>query len=182
MIRRRSLLFGVCAGLLAGALTVAWAAAQHDPCDGGRLSVSGPIDVTNLPVVKNLNRCTRQLTLTEDALPPTPGPYIDRGEAERIAIAGNNPTKVRSFLVTVAEAHQMLGSGGASTDVHPDRMVWLVVVQAPNQGAKPSLMPGVKPWPRRFYFVVLDAATGRALWGGGNEANSGDWPAGVPAD
>lgn len=68
----------------------------------------------------------------------------------------------------------MLNLNSDSTWIYPDHEQWLVVVQAADQGPVPSLMPGVKPWSRRYYWMSIDATTSRVLAVGGNGPGEGD--------
>lgn len=176
----------VCA-LVVGATVVAGVSAgsadQATGCRSQVPAVGRPIDNRALPPLKNYDPCTNRLTMTDDALQRTGGPYLSQTAAEERAVGqAVRPTKVRSFFVTEQQRKQFLGIDSESTTVYPDREQWLVVVQAPDQGPMPSLMPGVKPWPRRYYWMSIDATTGRVLALGGNGPNEGDWPAGVPRD
>jgi hypothetical protein len=107
--------------------------------------------------------------------------HISQQEAERKAIGSAKPTKVRSYLLTYGKALQLSGSPGAIRG-DPNREVGLVIVQAPGQGSEPSMPAGMKPWPKRYYFVILDAVTGAESDWGMNGVEGPDWPAWAPAD
>lgn len=169
-------------GVLALAGVSAVVAAQRTDCRSHVPAVGPVLDVQSMPFVRNFDPCTNRLTMTDGALKPTCGPYISKEEAERHAVGSVRPTKVRSYFGRYDDMYKLLGIATGSTEIYPDREVWLVVVQAPDQGPVPSLKATVKPWPRRWYYRVLDATTGRLLGEGGNGANDGDWPATLPAD
>lgn len=179
MTRRRWLVLLLCLAVLFLGGVITTEAFQVLAC--AKNPLIGPVvDTHALPPVINFDPCTSRFTMTDDALKRTGGPYISQAEAERRAVYAGKPTKVRSWFVSYGEAEKMMGQSGEDPQVYPDREVWLVVVQAPDQGPMPSLDPGVKPWPRRFHFGVYDATTGRILELGGNGPNDGDWPASLP--
>jgi hypothetical protein len=76
----------------------------------------------------------------------------------------------------------MVGQDSEESTIYPDREVWLVVVQARDQGWIPSLPYGVTPWPRLWYYEVIDATTGQVLVYGFNGPKDSDWPASLPKD
>lgn len=156
-------------------------AAQSTPCNNNP-KVGGVVDTRGMPPVNNLDPCTNRLTMLDNALKHTGGPYISRSQVETSATTNIKATKVRSYFVTYGEYQKLMDQHTDSFQVYPDREVWLVVVQAPDQGPRPSLMPGTTPWPRRYYWMVFDATTGQGLEWGGNLANSGDWPASLPTN
>jgi hypothetical protein len=182
MRKYRWIALAVSTAALIGFAVASGADAQQLPCRAHVPAVGPALDTRALPLIKNLDPCSKRLTMTDDALKATGGPYISRGQAEQIAVGRATPTKVRSYFVTEAQRVQMLGLQSQSTSVYPDREQWLVVVQARDQGPKPSLMPGVKPWPRRYYWMGIDATSGRVLGMGGNEGSGEDWPASLPRD
>lgn len=172
------LLLGLGILFLAGVLVTQ---AQAPVCAKNPL-VGPPVNPRALPPVKNFDPCTNRFTMLDNALKHTGGPYKSKAEVESRATANVKPTKVRSYFVTYSKALQMMDLHSDSSDIYPDREVWLVVVQALDQGPMPSLKPGTKPWPRRFYYVIYDATTGRGFEWGGNGPNDGDWPASLPSD
>lgn len=135
-----------------------------------------------LPPVENFDPCTNRFTMLDDALKASGGPYKTKTEVENWATANVMPTKVRSYFLTYGQALQMMDIHSDSSEIYPDREVWLVVVQALDQGPMPSVKMGVQPWPRRYYFVIYDATTGRGFEVGGNGQNDGDWPTSLPKD
>lgn len=176
------ILFPLCLSLLILAGVVVFnSAAQLLVCS--TLPLVGPVqDLRGLPPLKNLDPCTHQLTMSEDALKHSGGLYLSKAEVEKSATEHMKPTKVRSYFVTYEQYLKMMNRQVASTTVYPDKEVWLVVVQAPDQGPVPSIPHGMEPWPRRYFFQVFDATTGKVLELGGNGPNEGDWPASLPAD
>ncbi len=179
MTRRRWLLLLLCLVVLFLGGIITTEAFQVLAC--AKNPLIGPVvDTHALPPVINFDPCTNRFTMMDDALKRTGGPYISQAEAERRAIYEGKPTKVRSWFVSYAEAEKMMGQSGEDPQVYPDREVWLVVVQGRDQGPMPSIPYGVTPWPRRWYYFVLDATTGQTLSMGGNGPDSGDWPASLP--
>jgi hypothetical protein len=179
MTRRRSLLLLLCfASLFLGGVTTT-EAFQSLAC-AKNPDIGPVVDTHALPPVINFDPCTHRFTMLDDALKRTGGPYISQAEAERRAIYAGKPTMVRSWFVSYGQAAKMMNLSGEDPEVYPDREVWLVVVQGRDQGPMPSVPYGIKPWPRRWYFFVLDATTGRNLVGGGNGKDSPDWPASLP--
>jgi hypothetical protein len=155
--------------------------AQARPCNTN--PAIGPVlNTTAIPYIQNFDPCTKRLTMMDNALKHSGGPYISKAKVEGWATENVQPTKVRSYFVTYGQYLKMMDVHSDSTDVYPDREVWLVVVQAPDQGPMPSLKYGINPWPRRFYFGVYDATTGQLFEEGGNGPNEGDWPASLPKD
>lgn len=141
------------------------------------------MDPGNLATLRDFDPCAVRHPKNPGALRPSGGPYIARAEIERRVAGGVTPTRIRSYLVTYAAATRLMEGDSESPDVYPDREVWLVVVaQDPYQCARPSVAPGVAPWPRRWCFGVYDATTGQAYYGGGNGPNAGDWPPYLPRD
>lgn len=183
LFKRRLLTVALaCLGVLALGATGSGFAAQTVPCRSQVPAIGPVLDTRTIPILRNFDPCTKRLTMTDDALKHTGGPYIGRAEAERRAVGNNTPTKVRSYLTTEAQVRTLIGQPGEATDVYPDREEWLVVVQAPDQGPVPSLPHGLQPWPRRYYYMVIDATTGQSLAMGGNGPNDGDWPTTLPRD
>lgn len=167
--------------LLVGGLSVGLAQQRTD-CRTHVPAVGSVLNTRALPFIINFDPCSNRLTMTDDALKPTGGPYIGKAEAERRALGVATPTKVRSYFGRYDDMHSLIGLPGATTDIYPDREVWLVVVQARDQGPMPSLKAGIEPWPRRWYYRLLDATTGRLLEEGGNGRDDLDWPARLPVD
>ncbi len=164
--------------LLGGALVIQ---AQGPICAKNPL-VGPAVNPRALPPVKNFDPCTNRFTMLDDALKANGGPYVSKAEVESWATANVKPTKVRSYSVTYGQALKMMDLHSDSSEIYPDREVWLMIVQAPDQGPMPSLKYGTKPWPRRWYYIVYDATTGRGFEVGGNGPNNGDWPASLPKD
>lgn len=179
MMRRRWFLLLLCLVVLSLGGVITIDAFQTRPC-AKNPDIGPVVDTHALPPVINFDPCTNRFTMTDDALKRTGGPYISQAEAERRAVYAGKPTKVRSWFVSYAEAEKMMGQSAENSQVYPDREVWLVVVQGRDQGPMPSIPYGITPWPRRWYYFVLDATTGRTLSMGGNGADSGDWPATLP--
>ena len=177
-LRWLMLLPGLAILFLGGALVIQ---AQAPVCAKNPL-VGPPVNPRVLPPVKNFDPCTNRFTMLDDALKATGGPYKTKTEVENWATANVKPTKVRSYFVTYGQALKMMNLHSDSSEIYPDREVWLVVVQALDQGPMPSLPYGIQPWPRRYYFVIYDATTGRGFELGGNGPNDGDWPASLPKD
>jgi hypothetical protein len=157
-------------------------AQQRTNCRTHVPSVGPALDARGLPFIRNFDPCSSRLTMTDNALNATGGPYISKAEAEQRAVASATPTKVRSYFGDYAHIHALLGITGGSTEIYPDREVWLVVVRAADQGQRPSLKPTVQQWQRRWYYQVLGATSGRLLEEGGNSQDDPDWPAVLPAD
>ncbi len=172
------LLLGLGVLLLGGAVVIQ---AQAGGCN--KNPAIGPVlNTTAMPYIENFDPCTKRLTMLDDALKASGGPYLSKAEVESWATANVKPTKVRSYFLTYGQFLKMMDLHSDSSDIYPDREVWLVVVQAPDQGPMPSLMYGIEPWPRRWYYIIYDATTGRGFEVGGNGANNGDWPASLPKD
>jgi hypothetical protein len=172
------LLPGLAILLLGGALIIQ---AQTPVCNKNP-AVGPVVNTTAMPFIKNFDPCTNRMTMTDDALKHTGGPYKSKTEVEGWATANVKPTKVRSYFVTYGQALKMLNDPNESSQIYPDREVWVVAVQALNQGPMPSLPYGIKPWPRRWFVVVYDATTGRVLEIMLNGSKDGDWPVSLPSD
>jgi hypothetical protein len=139
-------------------------------------------DIRQLPTVQNFDPCTKRFTMTADALKATGGPFVGRDEVEKLAIGIAKPTKVRSYFLPFGQYQKIMNDTNVISTIYPEREVWLVVVQAPDQGPVPSVPQGIQPWPRRYYYEVYDATTMKLLVQGGNGPNEGDWPASLPLD
>lgn len=149
-------------------------------------AISAPLPTQQpTPAAENFDPCTRQITLTKNALKRTGGPYISQAQAEQMVVGNRQPTKVRSFFTTNAQAEQMMGNHSTSTTAYPDREVWLVVVQFDDPNLiEQHLAPGVPtptplpPGTRFYIYSYIDATTGQ--WLGGGQNTSYPWPLGVP--
>jgi len=172
--------------LALGLLTIAGVsiglAQQRTDCRTHVPAVGPVLDARGLPFIRNFDPCSNRLTMTDNALNATGGPYISKAEAEQRAVGSATPTKLRSYFGDYAHIHALFGITTGSTEIYPEREVWLVVVQAADQGPRPSLKPAVQQWQRRWYYQVLDATRGRLFEEGGNGQDDPDWPAVLPAD
>lgn len=173
------LVIGLIALFLGGVITTQ--ALQTVACAKNPL-VGPVVDTHALPFVQNFDPCTNRFTMMDNALKRTGGPYKTKAEVDSWATANVKATKVRSYFVTYGQYLKMMNDPNESSQIYSDREVWLVVVQALDQGPRPSLPVGVAPWTRRWYFVVYDATTGKVSETGGNGAQDGDWPASLPKD